>query len=156
MRFYESVRKLTKATIFHGIFSVKSLTFIPFHSIAMYYWHFMISYHDKQKFSVCYHTVLHLGDIGKYFAIIKWKVIFPILQILNKNNINLVQKLCKSSWVWEPAELNSGGLFLECYCLEGVEWKACAQKDVRQVNSVFNYNPLIWCRGVSLTYLSST
>jgi len=57
----------------------------------------------QTNFSVCYHTVLHLGDIGKYFAIVKWKVIFPILQILNKNNTNLMQKLCKFSCVWEPA-----------------------------------------------------
>jgi len=69
--------------IFHGIFSVKSLTFVPFPSIAKYYWHFVILYHDKQNFSVCYCTVSPLGDIGKYFAIVKWKVIFPILQILN-------------------------------------------------------------------------
>jgi hypothetical protein len=49
---------------------------------VMYYWHFVISYHDKQKFSVCYHTVSPLGDIGKYFTIVKRKVIFPISQIL--------------------------------------------------------------------------
>jgi len=72
-----------KAMIFHGIFSVKSITFVPFHSIAMYYWNFMISYRDKQNFSVCYHTILPLGDIGKYFAIVKRKVISPISQILN-------------------------------------------------------------------------
>jgi len=35
------------------------------------------------NFSVCYHTVLPLGNIGKYFAIVKQKVIFPISQILN-------------------------------------------------------------------------
>ncbi len=40
----ESWWKLMKATIFHNIVSVKSLTFIPFCSIAMYYWHFVISY----------------------------------------------------------------------------------------------------------------
>ncbi len=75
-----------KATITHGTFSVKSLIFIPFRSIAIYYWHFVISHCDKQNFSVCYCTVLPLGNIGKYFAIIKWKVIFPILQILKHNN----------------------------------------------------------------------
>ncbi len=71
-----------KATIFHSVLSVKSLTFILFHSIAMCYWHFMISYHDKWNFSVCYRTVLPLSDISKYFAIIKWKGIFPISHIL--------------------------------------------------------------------------
>ncbi len=83
MRFYESLRKLMKATLFHGIFLVKSLTFIPFHSIAKYYWHFVISYCDRQKNFVRYHTVLPLGNIGKYFAIIKRKAIFPISQMLN-------------------------------------------------------------------------
>jgi hypothetical protein len=72
-----------KATIFHDIFSVKSLTLVLFHSIAMYYWHFVISYHNKQNFSVCYQPILPLGYIGKYFAIIKQKGIFPILQIPN-------------------------------------------------------------------------
>jgi hypothetical protein len=60
-----------KAMIFHGIFFVKSLTFILFHSIAIHYWHFVILYHDKQNFSVCYCAILPLGNIGKYFAIIK-------------------------------------------------------------------------------------
>jgi hypothetical protein len=55
--------------IFHDIFSVKSLTFILFHSIVMYYWHFVISYSDKQNFSVCYHTVLPLGNIGKFLPL---------------------------------------------------------------------------------------
>ncbi len=77
---------LMKATISNSTFSVKSLTFIPFHSIAMYNWHFVISHRDKQNFSVCYRTVLPLGNIGKYFTIVKWKVIFPILQILKHNN----------------------------------------------------------------------
>jgi hypothetical protein len=48
----------------------------------MYYWHFVILYRDQQNFSVCYRTISPLGNIGKYFAIIKRKVIFPILQIL--------------------------------------------------------------------------
>jgi hypothetical protein len=52
--------------------------------------HFIISYHDEQNFSVCYRTVSPLGNIGKYFAIVKWKVIFPILQILTWENGNLV------------------------------------------------------------------
>jgi len=81
MRNYEILRKLMKAMIFHDIFLVKSRTFIPFHPIAMYYWHFIILYCDEWNFSVCYCTVLPLGNIGKYFAIIKQKVIFPILQI---------------------------------------------------------------------------
>ncbi len=72
MRFYKSLRKLMKALIFHSIFLVKSLTFVPFHSIGI----FMILYRDKQNFSVCYHTISPLGDIGKYFTIIKRKVIF--------------------------------------------------------------------------------
>jgi hypothetical protein len=80
MRFYESLRKLRYSTIF---FSVKALTFVLFHLIAMYYWHFVISYCDERNFSVCYGTVSPLGNIGKYFAIIKRKEIFPILQILS-------------------------------------------------------------------------
>ncbi len=84
MKVYESVQKLTKAMIFHNIFSVKSLTFVPFRSIAMYFLHFIISYHDKQNFSVCYCTVLPLDNIGKCFNIIKQKVIFSISQILNR------------------------------------------------------------------------
>ncbi len=42
MRNYEILWKLMKATIFHDIFSVQSLTFVPFHSIVMYYWYFVI------------------------------------------------------------------------------------------------------------------
>jgi hypothetical protein len=68
---YESLQKLMIAMIFHDIFSVKSLTFILFRLIAMYFLHFIISYHDEQNFSVCYCTVLPLDNIGKYFAIIK-------------------------------------------------------------------------------------
>ncbi len=68
---------------FHNIFSVKSLTFVPFRSIAMYYWHFIISYRDEQNFSACYCTVSPLGNIGKNFNIIIQKVIFPISQILS-------------------------------------------------------------------------
>jgi hypothetical protein len=75
---------------FHDIFSVKSLTFVLFHSVAMYYWHFIISYYDEQNFSVCYRTVLPLGNIGKYFAIVTQKVIFPISQKLTWENGNLV------------------------------------------------------------------
>jgi len=77
----------TKATIFHSIFFVKSLTFVPFCSIAMQYWHFVFSYCDKWNFSVCCCTVSPLGDIGKYFAIIKWKVICKISQIFSLNFI---------------------------------------------------------------------
>jgi hypothetical protein len=79
-----------KATIFHGIFSVKSLTFVPFHSIAKYYWHFMILYRDKQNFSVWYHTVSPLVNIGKYFAIVKQKEIFPISQYGYKQYLTLL------------------------------------------------------------------
>jgi hypothetical protein len=68
--------------IFHNIFLVQSLAFIPFHSIEMCYWHFIILYHDEQIFFVCYRSILPLGNISKYFAIIKRKVIFIILQIL--------------------------------------------------------------------------
>jgi hypothetical protein len=60
-----------KAAIFHSIFSVKSLSFIPFRTIMKYYWHFVISHRGKQNSSVCYRTISPLGDIGKYFAIIK-------------------------------------------------------------------------------------
>ncbi len=75
-----------KATIiFHCIFFIKSLTFIAFHSIAMHYWHFMILYRNKQNFFVCCCTVSPLGDIGKYFAIIKQKVICQISQILTSS-----------------------------------------------------------------------
>ncbi len=85
MRFYKSLQKLTKATIFHDIFSVKSLAFMQFRLIAMYFLHFIILYCDKRNFSVCYCTVSPLDNIGKYFAIIKQQVIFPISQILNYN-----------------------------------------------------------------------
>ncbi len=64
-----------KATIFHSIFFVKSLTFVLFCSVAMHYLHFVISYRDKWNFSVNCCTVSPLGDIGKYFAIVKQKVI---------------------------------------------------------------------------------
>ncbi len=84
MRFYKILWKLTKATIFYNIFLVKSLTFVLFRSITKYYRHLVISYCDKQNFSVCYCTILPLDDIGKYFTIIKWKVIFPISQILSQ------------------------------------------------------------------------
>ncbi len=81
-RNYEILRKFMKPTIFHSIFSVNSLTFIPFRPITKYYWHFMISYCDEQNSSICYCTILPLGDISKYFAIVKRKVIFSISQIL--------------------------------------------------------------------------
>ncbi len=73
LKVYESLRKFTKAMLFHDIFSVQLLTFVPFHSIAMYYWHFIISYRDAQNFSVCFCTISPLGNIGKYFAIVKQK-----------------------------------------------------------------------------------
>ncbi len=58
MRFYESLWKLTKATIFHSIFFVKSLTFIPYRSIAMHYWNFVILHREKQFFCLLlYHFV---------------------------------------------------------------------------------------------------
>jgi hypothetical protein len=60
-----------KAMIFHDIFSVKSLAFIPFCLIAMSFLHFIISYRDEQNFSVCYRTVSPLDNIGKYYAIVK-------------------------------------------------------------------------------------
>ncbi len=106
MIFYESLWKLMKAMIFHDIFSVQLLTFVPFHLIAMYYWHFIISYRDEQKFSVCYRTLSPLGNIGKYFTIIKRKVIFPISQILiqknrtgmGKNPISLMPSMSPSNF----------------------------------------------------------
>ena len=79
-RNYKSLWKLTKATIFHSIFLVKSLSFVLFCPVTKYYWHLVISYRDKWNSSICYCTVLPLGDISKYFTIIKQKVIFPILQ----------------------------------------------------------------------------
>jgi hypothetical protein len=60
-----------KATIFHDIFLVKSLAFIPFRSLAMYFLHCIISYREEQNFPVCFCTVLPLDNIGKYFAIVK-------------------------------------------------------------------------------------
>ncbi len=69
---YEILWKLAKPTIFHDIFSVKSLAFISFHSIMMYFLHFVISYRDEPNFSVCYCTVSPLDNIGKYFTIVKW------------------------------------------------------------------------------------
>jgi hypothetical protein len=67
-------------------FSVKSLTFVPFRPITKYYGHFVILYRDKQNSSVYYCTVSPLGNISKYFAIIKRKVIFSISQILIDQN----------------------------------------------------------------------
>ncbi len=52
MRFYKSLQRLMIAMIFYNIFSVKSLTFVPFRSIAMYYWHFVISYHEIFLFAI--------------------------------------------------------------------------------------------------------
>jgi hypothetical protein len=71
MRNYEILRKFTKVMIFHDIFSVKSLAFILFRSLAMYFLHFVILYSDKRNFPVCYCTVSPLDNIGKYFAIVK-------------------------------------------------------------------------------------
>jgi hypothetical protein len=85
MRNYKILCKLMKAMIFHDVFLVQLLTFVPFHSIVMYFWHFVISNRDEWNFSVCYWTISPLGNIGKYFAIVKQKVIFPILQILTTN-----------------------------------------------------------------------
>jgi hypothetical protein len=100
MRSYEILWKLTKlmkAMIFHSIFFVKSLCFIPFHSIAMHYWHFVILYGDKQNFSVCCCTVSPLGDISKYFAIVKWKAICQILQILTQGS-QVKNSPCHHQW----------------------------------------------------------
>ncbi len=41
---YESLQKLTKAMIFHGIFFVKLLIFFPFRSIVMYFVDFCFRY----------------------------------------------------------------------------------------------------------------
>jgi hypothetical protein len=73
-RYYEILQKftkLTKATIFHGIFSVQSIAFVPFRLVTMYFLHFVILYRDEQIFSVCYCNVSPLDNIGKYFAIVK-------------------------------------------------------------------------------------
>ncbi len=61
---------------------IQEETFVLFRSIVMYYWHFVISCWHEWNFSVCYCTILPLGNIGKYFAIVKQKVNFPIPQIL--------------------------------------------------------------------------
>jgi len=102
LKYFDILQNLTwdftKATIFHSIFLVKSLTFVLFHPIMKYYWHFVISYHDTQNSSVCYCTISPLGNISKYFATSKQKVIFSILQILNYNYCNmymLTHNLCK-------------------------------------------------------------
>jgi hypothetical protein len=42
---------------------------------VIHYWYFVIPYGDKQNFSVCCCTIFPLGKIGKYFAIVKRKVI---------------------------------------------------------------------------------
>jgi hypothetical protein len=68
---YESLQKFMKVMIFHDIFSVKSLAFIPFRLLAMYFLHFVISYGDDRNFPVCYHSVLPLDNIGKYFTMVK-------------------------------------------------------------------------------------
>jgi hypothetical protein len=85
MRNYEILQKFTKVDKSNDMpryFLVKSLTSTLFRSITLYYWHFVILYFDEQNFSVCYHTVLPLCNIGKYFAMVKTKVIFPTSQIL--------------------------------------------------------------------------
>ena len=96
MRFCESLWKLMKV-----IFSVQSLTFVPFCSIAMFYWNFIISYCVEQNLSVCYHTVLPIGNIGKDFAIVKRKVIFPILQILTRRS-NVLSLPFKKTYLVRP------------------------------------------------------
>jgi hypothetical protein len=63
--------KVDESYIIPQYFLVKSLAFVPFRSIAMYFLHFVISYSDKQNFSVCNCTILPLDNIGKYFAIVK-------------------------------------------------------------------------------------
>jgi hypothetical protein len=71
---YEILWKFMKVNESYDIpwyFLVRSLAFILFCSIAMYFLHFVISYCDEQNFSVCYCTVLPLDNIGKYFAIVK-------------------------------------------------------------------------------------
>ncbi len=119
--------------IFHNIFSVKSLTFVPFCSITKYYWHFMIFYCDKQNFSVCYRTILPLRDIGKYFAIIKQKVIFPISQILTK------------LWIQNtPFNFQSCVYFL-------VRWHAGAvSMSPGQCHFCPAYRPLEWCHYLTI------
>ncbi len=49
MRFYERLQKLMKAMIFHGILFIKSLTFIPFRSIVMYFVDFCFRYWQFQN-----------------------------------------------------------------------------------------------------------
>jgi hypothetical protein len=71
MKVYESLQKLMKVMIFYDIFLVKSLAFVPFRLLAMYFLHFIISYGDERNFPVGYRTVSPLDNIGKYFAIVK-------------------------------------------------------------------------------------
>ncbi len=122
MRNYEILQKLMKATIFHGIFSVKSLTFISFCPITKYYWHFMISYCDKQNSSVWYCTISPLGDISKYFAIVKRKVIFQYrryLHCVNKYFIisYLFEDLNFASLVSEPKTFHNLELLFSSFCI---------------------------------------
>jgi hypothetical protein len=44
IKVYKSLQKLMKAMIFDGILSVKSLTFVPFCSFAMYFVDFCFGY----------------------------------------------------------------------------------------------------------------
>ncbi len=117
MRFYKSLQKLTKATIFQGIYSVKSLTFIPFCPIAKYYWHFVISYRDKWKSSVCYCTISPLSNISKYFAIVKWKVNITVLQILSLLGyiFNFFSK--KVLWNWSKDSDKVVGSVMPLQCM---------------------------------------
>jgi hypothetical protein len=62
----------------------------------------VISYRDKQNSSVCYCTVSPLGNISKYFAIVKQKVIFSILQILYYDCKSDAVYDCKKFYSKEP------------------------------------------------------
>ncbi len=84
MKVYESLRQFTKVTIFHDIFLVKSLAFVPFRSLAMQFLYFVILYDDERNFPVCYRSILPLDNIGKYFAIAIVQVFHPISQILSR------------------------------------------------------------------------
>ncbi len=67
-----------------------------------YNWHFVILYRDERNSNVCYCTISPLGNICKYFTIVKWKVIFPISQILT-----LVYKTDKLFWASFSSWLDS-------------------------------------------------
>ncbi len=55
-----------------------------------------VLWRTKWNFSVCYHTISPPGNIGKYFAIVKQKVIFPISQILSSSKSQVLLHFIKN------------------------------------------------------------